>query len=216
MLSSGRGRGVHPAHDVDAHALGRLVELDGVAPDLVHRPAVLAEQRGVAEDGLEGRLVGAAPCSWPASSRTSCGTGPGSDSVMKSAGNHFCQYVGVGAVVERGEGHDAGVEPGVAHVADALRRRRRTSRQAIVTASTQGRCGVWPSSCSKPPMARSCQLLAAADDLEGVAVGALPDGQRQAPVALLGDHPVGHRAQPVQLALVAEGRDPADAGPRRP
>ena len=35
--------GEHPAHDVDAHPLGRLVELDRVAPALVHRPAVLAE-----------------------------------------------------------------------------------------------------------------------------------------------------------------------------
>ncbi|MFL5749809.1 MAG: hypothetical protein ACJ767_04210 [Chloroflexota bacterium] len=39
----GPGVGVHPAHHVDAHPLGGLVELDRVAPALVHRPAVLAE-----------------------------------------------------------------------------------------------------------------------------------------------------------------------------
>ena len=54
------------------------------------------------------------------------------------------------------------------------------------------------------------QLLATADHVEGAAGGALPDGQRQAPVALLGDHPVAHRAQPVELALVAEAGQPAD------
>ena len=57
MLSSGALTRVHPAHDVHAHALGRLVELDGVAPALVHGTAVLAEERGVAEDRLEGRLA---------------------------------------------------------------------------------------------------------------------------------------------------------------
>ena len=45
------------------------------------------------------------------------------------------------------------------------------------------------------------QLLAAADHLEVAAVVADVDRQRQAPVALLGDHPVFHVAQPVQLAI---------------
>ncbi len=54
------------------------------------------------------------------------------------------------------------------------------------------------------------QLRATADDVEAVALGALPDGQRQSPVALLGDHPVAHRAQPVELAFVAEAGDPPD------
>ena len=39
---------------------------------------------------------------------------------------------------------------------------------------------------------------------------ALIDRQRQTPVALLGDHPVVHVGEPVELALQAETRDPAD------
>ena len=35
----------HPAHDVHAHPLGGFVEVDRVAPRLVHRPAVLAEDQ---------------------------------------------------------------------------------------------------------------------------------------------------------------------------
>src|SRR5918995_2020887 len=54
------------------------------------------------------------------------------------------------------------------------------------------------------------QFLTAADDLEAAARLALPYRKGQAPVALLGDHPVGHRAQPVELALVAEPGDPLD------
>ena len=49
--------GEHPAHDVDAHPLGGLVEVDRVAPRLVHRPAVLAEDQAVAEDRLERPLA---------------------------------------------------------------------------------------------------------------------------------------------------------------
>ena len=51
------GVGEHPAHDVDAHPLGGFVEINGVAPTLVHRPAVLAEDEGIAEEGLEGRFA---------------------------------------------------------------------------------------------------------------------------------------------------------------
>src|SRR6266567_4658915 len=54
------------------------------------------------------------------------------------------------------------------------------------------------------------QFFFATDDLEGTAFRAIVDGQRQAPVAFLGDHPIVHVAQPVQLALKAKGRDPGD------
>ena len=52
------------------------------------------------------------------------------------------------------------------------------------------------------------QLVFAADDLERAALRAVVDGQRQSPVAFLGDHPVVHVAQPVHLAFQAEGWDP--------
>jgi hypothetical protein len=63
------------------------------------------------------------------------------------------------------------------------------------------------------------QFLAAADDGEPVAaVGvvhfavlvALPDGQREPPEPLLGDHPIAHVVQPVHLALLAVAGDPAN------
>ncbi len=54
------------------------------------------------------------------------------------------------------------------------------------------------------------ELVAPTDDLDRAARRAVVDRQRQAPIALLADHPVVHVAEPVELALVAEVRDPAD------
>src|SRR5260370_2128576 len=52
------------------------------------------------------------------------------------------------------------------------------------------------------------QLVLAADDLECTALLTIIDRQSQSPVALLGDHPVVHVAQPVQFALQAKGWNP--------
>ena len=79
-----------------------------------------------------------------------------------------------------------------------------------MTASTHGRCGVWPSKRSQPSTARSRSSSRPPTTVERAARGAVVDRQRQAPVALLADHPVAHVAQPVELALVAEAGDPAD------
>ena len=46
------------------------------------------------------------------------------------------------------------------------------------------------------------ELVLRADDLPRVAVGALPDRQGEAVVALLADHPVAHVPEPVELALL--------------
>jgi len=54
------------------------------------------------------------------------------------------------------------------------------------------------------------QLFTRSDHVEVPAGRALPDRQRKAPIALLGDHPVVHVPQPVELAVLAEIRDPAD------
>src|SRR5437016_10896959 len=43
------------------------------------------------------------------------------------------------------------------------------------------------------------QFLAAADDIKVTAFLAHPDRQRQSPEPLLGDHPVAHVPEPVQL-----------------
>ena len=54
------------------------------------------------------------------------------------------------------------------------------------------------------------QLRLRADDVEVAAVVALVDRQREAPVALLRDHPVLHVVEPVDLSLEAEARHPPD------
>src|ERR1035437_8753841 len=55
------------------------------------------------------------------------------------------------------------------------------------------------------------QLLATADDCNLAAMGALVDRERQAPIALLADHPVVHVEEPVELSLIPETGDPGDA-----
>ena len=161
----GPGRHVQPAHDVDAHPLGRLVELDGVAPALVHRPAVLAEERGVAEDRLERRL--------PAEDRRhrQHRVEPVPELAREALGDEVGREplgpeVGVLAEVEGRERHDAGVEPRVADVGDPRRPPAADGGSAISTSSMYGRCGVWPSNAPspRPPAPRSS--LAAADDVE--------------------------------------------------
>ncbi len=118
--------GVHPAHHVDAHALGRLVELDGVAPALVHRPAVVAEQRGVAEDRLERRL--AAQHGAHRQHRVEPVAELAGERLGDEVGREpLAPEVGIGPVVHRRERDDARVEPRIAHVARCVTSPRRTT-----------------------------------------------------------------------------------------
>src|SRR5262245_57077881 len=48
------------------------------------------------------------------------------------------------------------------------------------------------------------KLLFTADDVDIAALSAFEDWQRQTPVALLGDHPVVHVREPIELAVQAE------------
>ncbi len=57
------------------------------------------------------------------------------------------------------------------------------------------------------------QRVARLDHLPGIAVGAGPDRQRQAVVALLADHPVGHVPEPVELALLQADARRQPGGP---
>src|SRR5260370_15259862 len=66
---------------------------------------------------------------------------------------------------------------------------------------------------SPPAYSSFLQLVLAADDLECTALGTIIDRQSQSPVALLGDHPVVHVAQPVQFALQAKGWNPGGLAP---
>ena len=113
--------GEHPAHDVDAHPLGGLVEVDRVAPALVHRAAVLAEHEGVPEDRLERRL--AAQDRRHREHRVE----PVAELAREALGDEVGReplrpVVRVLAVVERRERHDPGIEPGIADVLDPLDR----------------------------------------------------------------------------------------------
>ena len=205
----GPGAGEHPAHDVDAHPLGGLVEVDRVAPALVHRPAVLAEDAGVAEDRLERRL--AAEDRRHREHRVE----PVPELAREALGDEVGREP-LRPVVRRPRGSGASRTARCPRPATGCRRRAIRSTgsphdgQAIVTASTYGpvrRVALERVPALDRPLV---ELLAPADDVERAARLAVVDRQRQAPVALLADHPVVHVQEPVELALVAEARDPAD------
>ena len=174
----------------------------------MHRPAVLGEQRRVAEDRLERRL--AAQHRRHREHRVE----PVAELAREALGDEvgrepLAPVVGVLAEVERRERHDPGVQPRIADVADPL------DRRAAARAGDLHRVHVRP--VRRVPLERLpaldralLELVAPADDLDRAARLAVVDRQRQAPVALLADHPVVHVAEPVELALVAEVGDPAD------
>ena len=111
--------------------------------------------------------------------------------------------------MERRERHDPGVQPRVADVPDPF------DRRAAAGTGDPDRVHVGPVRAVTlerlPALDRALlELLATTDDLDRAARRAVVDRQREPPVALLADHPVVHVAEPVELALVAEVRDPAD------
>ena len=200
----------HPAHDVDADPVGGFVELQRIAPALVHRTTVFAQQRGVAEVVAEGRLA-----------RQHGSHGQHAvEPVAELAGEALGDQVGriplgpvfrIAAVAGGAEGHDARIQPRIADVGDA------TCCAATLRAGD-------PDCVNVRPVRRVAfellptlggqllQLVLRTDHVEMAAllVIANPDRQRQAVVALLADHPVVHVAQPVQFAFVAEAGYPAD------
>ena len=199
----GPGPRVHPAHDVDAHPLGGLVELDRVAPALVHRPAVLAEERGVAEDRPERRLAAehrahrehrVEPV--PELAREALGDEVGREPARP--------VVRVLAVVDRRERDDPGVEPGVADVADPAAPARRSPDRRSGPRPRTGGAACGPRSASQPSTARSRSSSRPPMTSTVPQAAAVVDRQGQAPVALLADHPVVHVQEPVELPLVAE------------
>ncbi len=204
----GPGLDEHPAHDVDAHPLGGLVELDGVAPALVHRAPVLAEHEGVAEDRPE-RLR---PLEHGRHRQHR--VEPVAELAREALGDEVGReprppVVRVLAVVQRRERHDPRVQPRVADILDPL------DRCAAARARDPDRVDVGPVRAVALELLPALdgtlpELVAPADHLDRPACRAVVDRQRQPPVALLADHPVVHVAEPVELALVAEIRDPAD------
>ena len=133
---------------------------------------------------------------------------PGKLSVIRSPGEPLAPVVAVVPVAQRGEWHDAGVQPWVAHVLYA--------RDPLAALAALDPDRVYPGAVRGVAfellhtLYRALgQLGLAADHLE-VAALALEDGQRQPPVTLLGDHPIVHVAKPVELAFETERRYPGD------
>ena len=200
----------HPAHDVGADRLGRLVEGDRVALALVHILTVLVAHRGIPEQGAGHRLVG----------HHRRHREQGVEPVAELAGERLGYEVRrepvapVGAIrvpAQRRKANDSPVEPRIPDVGDPSR---------AATARGAGDLDrVHPGPVRGVPLEglpagdrAIAQLVTTADHLPRLAVLADPDGQREAVVALLADHPVAHISQPVQLALLEADalRKPAD------
>ena len=134
----------------------------------------------------------------------------------KALGDHvrrepFGPVLRVMPVAQRRERHDSGVEPGVADVLDA--------RNRFPAVGAGDLDLVDPGPVRRVPGERLPALDRAipefgltADDVDVAAGRALIDGKRQSPVALLGDHPVVHVRQPVELAIQTEARMPGRSG----
>ncbi len=128
---------------------------------------------------------------------------------MKSAGKPLFPVGRVLAVVQRRERDDPGVEPRVPHVRDPRDRGPAAAARDLDGVDERPVRGVPLERV--PALDRPLpQLLATAHDVERAARLAVEDRERQPVVALLRDHPVAHVQEPVELALVAEGRDPPD------
>src|SRR5260370_11258260 len=111
--------------------------------------------------------------------------------------------------MQRGVGDDTGIEPGITHIFD--------TRDFGTTLRTMDLHGINPWTVRRVTVELfpTCdgtlfQLLSTANDLEIATLVTVEDGQRQAPIAFLGDHPVIHVPQPVHLTIVTERRNPCD------
>ena len=121
----------------------------------------------------------------------------------------FSPEIRVVTVAQGAEADDPGIQPGVADIGDAAH---------LPAAFLAGDLDF----VDEGPMGRMSfefipaldgtlfQFVFVADHLVVAAVIADPDGQGQAPVAFLGDHPIMHIPQPIQLAFMTKLRDPAD------
>ena len=198
----------HPAHRVNAHALGGVLEPYRVALALVHLLAPVVAHQRVAEDRLErsGALQNRAHREQRVEPVAEL---PGEALGNPVGGEPLAPVVLVVAVLDGGERDNARVQPRVAHILDAAHR-----HIALVAADFHR---IDPGAVRRVALelvpaldGALLQFGLAADDIEPVAVAALVDGQREAVVSLLGNHPVVHVPQPVEFARVAELRNPAD------
>ena len=110
---------VQPAHHVHTHLVGGFVELDGIAPALVHGAPVLRQQGGVTEVLQEGR----------AAVDHGCHRQQAVEPVAELSGKGLADPVSrvpvapvirIGAVAQGAERNDPGIQPGIAHIRDAV------------------------------------------------------------------------------------------------
>ncbi len=200
--------GKHPAHHVRADLVRAFIELDRVAPTLVHGAAIFAQQGGKAQHRLGGALVD------DAGRHRQQRIEP----VAELAGKRFGDEVRreprapvfrIEAIAQRAHRDNAGIEPRIAHVLDAFDNLAAPGALDLYRIDVRAMRRM-PHEFGPAFNGAFFQFFARADHIEVAAVLAIVDRQRQAVVALLADHPVVHVAQPVELALFAEVGNPAD------
>ena len=169
----------------------------------MHRLAELVLDRGEAEQSAE-RGLAVAHHRREGQQRVE----PVAELARKALGDEvrrvpLAPVVAVGRELQRAERDDPGVEPGVADIGDAAHAvagARVDQHELVDPRPVRG----VPDELVPALDGTRLQLLHRADHVELRRVFLVhPDGQRQAPVALLRDHPVAHVAQPVALAGLA-------------
>jgi hypothetical protein len=117
--------------------------------------------------------------------------------------------VAVRAIAQRAETDNASVQPGVGDIRDALHEGttlRAGNLDGINIGPVRGMSLKRLPALDRP----RCEFVLVTNDLIVAAGRAFPEGQGETPVALFADHPIVHIAQPVELALETEGRNPAN------
>ena len=217
---------VHPAHDVGAHALERVVGGNQIAPGSVHLAPVGVEQLLEGQHAPEWHAAGEhdrheedrvepepdllAHLRHPGRGEPLLPIGVigqvGGRDTMRGAGGIAPFAPSVVVPAERRERDDARVQPHIAHLGDALHRAvalRAADLHAVDPRAVQfGQVGDLADRAV-------LELLPRADHVQ-MAANARVEGQRQPVEATARDVPVPHVAQPVVHALAVLRRRPLD------
>ncbi len=197
-----------PAHRVHAHSFGGVIEPDRIAPRFVHRTPIFRKASGIAMNHLRRRHL------LENGAHRDETVEPVAELPRERFADPFGRHplgpiLAVGAILRSRIRHAAGVEPRIAHIGDA--------RHHAAALGTDDLDRIHIRTVRRVPLedvppfdGARAQFVLVAEHLEVITVLVIahPDRQRQTPVALLGDHPIVHVAQPVHLAGVAEFGDP--------
>ena len=175
--------GEEPAHHVSAHAIGRLIEFNGVAPALVHLPTIFRKDESVAEHGL--RWLTPNHHRRHREQRVE----PIAELARKTLRNQVCgepalPVLRVAAVAHRRQRNNARVEPRIPDVGDALHLAAALGAGDanlinVWTVRAMPRQGIQP--CNRAPL----KLCARPEHLYGTAPFTFVDWQCESPIALL-------------------------------